>query len=71
MQVEHLMRLMLGCLLFRLGGSQTFTASEIAEITKVVKGIEWHVDDDDNVTVTVRTPESLAALEATKRVLHI
>lgn len=68
---EHMMRMMLGCLLYRLGGQQTFTASEIGDICENVKGIQWHVDDEDNLTVTSRSPDSLANLEATHKVLHI
>jgi hypothetical protein len=66
-----MMRMLLGCLLYRLGGAQTFTAAEIDEICKEVKGIQWVSDENLNLTVIARSPEALAYLEETQKVLHI
>jgi hypothetical protein len=68
---EAMMRMMLGCLLYRLGGQQTFTGAEIHEICESIQGVQWHVDEDDNLTVIARTPEAVQGLEATQRVLHL
>ena len=59
---DVLMRLMLGCLLFRLGGEQTFTPQEIDEIKNSVGGVQVLATDQDTIVLRVRTPESYTDL---------
>ncbi len=55
---ESLSRLMLGCLLFRLGGEQSFTADEIDEIKKTVGGVQVFLTPDDKIIVRAKSPEA-------------
>jgi len=52
-----LVRLLMGCLLFRLGGQQVFTAQEIDDIKKTVGGVQIGLDPDDAIVLRVKSPE--------------
>lgn len=56
---EPILRLMLGCLLFRLGGEQTFTVQEIDEIKTVVQGVQVFALEDDRIMIKSRGPEAV------------
>jgi hypothetical protein len=56
-ETEALWRLMLGCLLFRLGGEQTFTPEEMNEIREIVQGVQIILVDDSKILLRTRGPE--------------
>lgn len=56
---EVLSRMMLGCLLYRLGGEQTFTPEEIDEIRKYVSGVQFFVAEDDRIILRTRGPQQI------------
>jgi hypothetical protein len=58
---EHLQRMFLGCLLFRLGGEQSFTPEEIDLIRAEVKGVQFFVTDDNRIVLRVRNEEFIQA----------
>lgn len=53
-----LSRLLMGCLLYRLGGQQTFTPAEIDEIKDMVGGVQIFVTHDDKIVARVKGPEA-------------
>lgn len=57
MNAEHLIRTFLCCLLYRLGGEQSFSAEEIDEIRKEFQGVQFFVSEEDRVVLRVRGPE--------------
>lgn len=61
-QGSDLIRLMAGCLLFRLGGEQSFSAEEIDDIKKTVGGIQVLLTPDNRILVRSRSPESYSDL---------
>lgn len=61
---DDLTRLMLGCLLFRLGGEQTFTPEEIDDIKEVVGGVQVLLTSANAIIVRVKTPEAYKDIEA-------
>lgn len=60
MDSDKLLRLILGCLLFRLGGEQTFTEEEIDFICADVKGIQISTTADGKLLLRTRNPETVA-----------
>lgn len=56
-ETEALWRLMLGCLLFRLGGEQTFTPDEITDIQSIVQGVQIILVDDTNILLRTRSAD--------------
>jgi len=54
LESERLVRLILGCLLFRLGGEQTFTAEEIDFICQDVRGIQLYLTEDHKLLLRTR-----------------
>lgn len=56
---EVLSRMMLGCLLYRLGGEQTFTPEEINEIRTMVVGVQFFATDDGKIVLRTRNLEHL------------
>lgn len=51
---DRLVRLVLGCLLFRLGGEQTFTEAEIDFICQDVRGIQLFLTEDHKLLLRTR-----------------
>jgi hypothetical protein len=62
---DKLVRLILGCLLFRLGGEQTFTAEEIDFICQDVRGIQLFLTEDHKLLL--RTRGESAVLDAAEK----
>lgn len=60
---DALVRLMIGCLLFRLGGEQSFTLQEISDIRHQVAGVQVLLTEDERILVKVRTNESYQDLK--------
>lgn len=60
---DALVRLMIGCLLFRLGGEQSFTPQEISDIQQQVAGVQVLLTEDDRILVKVRTNDSYQDLK--------
>ena len=58
-QLDPVMRLMLGCLLFRLGGEQIFTADEINEIKTVVAGVQVFAIEENKILIKTRGPDAV------------
>jgi hypothetical protein len=56
---EVLMRTFLGCLLFRLGGEQTFTPEEMHDIQESVAGVQIIMGENDKMILRVRGRETL------------
>lgn len=65
MDSDRLVRLILGCLLFRLGGEQTFTAEEIDFICRDVKGIQLFLTEDHKLLLRTRGED--AVLDAAEK----
>jgi hypothetical protein len=65
METDKLVRLILGCLLFRLGGEQTFTAEEIDFICTDVRGIQLFLTEDNKLLL--RTRGENAVLDAAEK----
>ena len=55
---EALLPLMLGCLLFRLGGEQSFTPQEIDDIKKTIGGCQVLLTPDDTIIIRAKSPEA-------------
>lgn len=53
-ETDSLMRMMLGMLLFRLGGEQTFTLDEYEYIRGEVKGVQIFAATDGTITLRTR-----------------
>ena len=68
-QTEALWRMMLGLLLYRLGGQQTFTPSEIDEIRKTVQGVTIFAGDNDSIVLRTRGPEAVQQAIEEKNVI--
>ena len=62
---DRLVRLILGCLLFRLGGEQTFTEEEIDFICQDVRGIQIFLTEDHKLLL--RTRGEAAVLDAAEK----
>jgi len=62
---DRLVRLILGCLLFRLGGEQTFSADEIDFICNDVKGIQLFLTEDNKLLLRTRGAD--AVLDAAEK----
>ena len=58
-ETNALMRLMLGLLLFRLGGEQTFTLEEYEYITKEVAGVQIHATAEGGIILRTRGHEAV------------
>jgi hypothetical protein len=58
--METLTRMMIGLLLYRLGGEQSFSPEEIREIQDYVAGVQIFVSDDGNFVVRSKTPGQLS-----------
>jgi hypothetical protein len=58
-------RLILGCLLFRLGGEQTFTVEEIDFICQDVRGIQLLLIEENKLLL--RTRGETAVLDAAEK----
>ena len=58
---ELLQRMFLGCLLYRLGGEQSFTPEEIDDIRAEVKGVQFFTTEDNRIILRVRNEEFLQA----------
>lgn len=56
---DKLVRLILGCLLFRLGGEQTFTAEEIDFICQDVRGIQIFLAEGDKLILRTRGEQAI------------
>ena len=69
MDSDKLLRLILGCLLFRLGGEQTFTEAEIDFICADVKGIQISTTEDGKLLLRTRNPETVAKAIEKGRIL--
>lgn len=54
---EHLQRMFLGCLLYRLGGEQSFTPEEVDAIRSEVAGVQFFVAEGDKIILRVRNKE--------------
>lgn len=54
---EHLQRMFLGCLLYRLGGEQVFSAAEIDDIRKEVAGVQFFATEDNKIILRVRNTQ--------------
>lgn len=59
---DVLMRTFLGCLLFRLGGEQTFTPEEMHDIRQMVSGVQIIAGDNDTLILRVRNRESMGRM---------
>jgi hypothetical protein len=53
-ETDSLLRMMLGMLLFRLGGEQSFTLAEYEYIRKEVGGVQIFADEEGTITLKVR-----------------
>jgi hypothetical protein len=62
---DALNRMMIGLLLFRLGGEQRFTMDEIDDIRTLIGGVQIYVEPDGSaVILRAKTPEqTLNAME--------
>jgi len=49
---------MLGCLLFRLGGEQSFTPEEIDDIKKTIGGCQVLLTPDGTIIIRAKSPEA-------------
>lgn len=58
-QTEAMLRMMLGLLLFRLGGQQTFTPTEMDEIRQTVQGVTIYAGENDQIILRTRGPEAV------------
>lgn len=58
-QTESMLRMMLGLLLYRLGGEQTFTAGEMDEIRKIVQGVTIYAGENDQIILRTRGPQAV------------
>lgn len=56
---DKLVRLILGCLLFRLGGEQTFTSEEIDFICLDVRGIQLFLSEDNKLVLRTRGEQAI------------
>lgn len=68
-EMEALLRMGLGLLLFRLGGQQSFTTQEITDIQATVAGIQLYADDDGTLHLRTRSPEASQAARDQGRIL--
>lgn len=63
--LDSLTRMILGLLVYRLGGEQTFTISEIDEIRQVIHGVQIFLSSDGNkIIVRARGREYVEDLKA-------
>ena len=58
-QTEAMLRMMLGLLLYRLGGEQTFTSTEMDEIRMIVQGVTIYAGENDQITLRTRGPAAV------------
>jgi hypothetical protein len=63
LESERLVRLILGCLLFRLGGEQIFTAEEIDFICQDVRGIQLYLTEDNKLLLRTRGEQATEAFK--------
>lgn len=54
-----LARMMLGCLLYRLGGEQSFTMTEIEDIQDIVAGVQFFATEDGKIILRTRGKSAL------------
>lgn len=62
-EMDKLVRLILGCLLFRLGGEQTFSAEEIDFICHDVRGIQLYLTEDNKLLLRTRGEQAIDAVK--------
>lgn len=61
LESDKLVRLILGCLLFRLGGEQSFTAEDIDYICQDVRGIQLFLTEENTLVLRTRGEQALDA----------
>lgn len=59
---DRLVRLILGCLLFRLGGEQSFTEAEIDFICQDVRGIQIFLSENNTLVLRTRGDSAMEIL---------
>lgn len=68
-QTEAMLRMMLGLLLYRLGGQQTFTPDEMDAIRQVVQGVTIYAGDNDKIILRTRGPQAVEQAIEDKNVI--
>ena len=58
----ELLRVMLSCAVYRLGGEVKFTPEEINDIKKVCGGVQILLTQDDSILIRAKTHEGVKAL---------
>jgi hypothetical protein len=55
---EDIITMLFGCLVYRLGGQQSFSPEEIDEIKETIEGVRITVDSNDRIVLTAKPKSS-------------